>query len=98
MIEYKLITIARALVEVAGYALVGQGLLYLLAGASREKNFAYQMLAAVTRPIMRLARWVSPRIVADRHIGLVAFFLVFWAWFALTVAKRYVCVTENLAC
>jgi hypothetical protein len=98
MLEYKLITIARALVEVAGYALIGQGLLHLLAGASRETNFAYQMLSAVTRPVIGFARCVSPRIVADRHVGLVAFFLLFWAWIALTVAKRYVCVTAKLAC
>jgi len=98
MIEYKIVIILRAVVEVAGYALIGQGILFLFAGASRHKNFAYQLLAAVTRPAFRVARIVTPRFVRDEHIGLVAFFLVFWLWVALTLAKRYVCVTRNLAC
>ena len=98
MLEYKLITIARALVEVAGYTLIGQGILALFAGASREKNFVYQLLSAVTRPVMVAVRWITPRFIADQHLGFVAFFLLFWIWIGLTVAKRYVCVTENLVC
>jgi len=98
MLEYKLITIARALVEVAGYSLIGQGILALFAGASRDRNFAYQLLSVVTRPVVAAARWMTPRFIADRHAGWVAFFLLFWVWIALTVAKRYVCAAQNLVC
>ncbi len=96
--EYTLVLVARALVEVAGYALIGQGVLYVFAGASRHKNFVYQLFVAVTRPVLRAARWLTPRFIDDRFIGLVAFFLVFWLWIALTVAKRYLCVTQQLGC
>lgn len=96
--ELTLIIVAKAMVEIAGMALIGQGLLGLFAGASRDRNFVYQMFAAVTRPVMKLARWLSPRFVADQHIGLVAFFLLFWVWLALVLGKGYVCVSQGLAC
>lgn len=96
--ELTLIIILKALVEIAGLTLIGQGLLGLLAGASRHQNFVYQLFAAVTKPVIKAARWIMPRFVADQHIGLVAFFLLFWIWVALIVAKRYVCVTQGLSC
>lgn len=98
MWELKLVVIMKGLVEVVGYTLIGQGVLYIFAGASRERNFAYQLLATVTRPVFKLVRWITPGIVADRHLGLVVFFLAFWAWVALIVAKRYLCVSHGLDC
>lgn len=98
MWELKLVVIAKGLAEVVGYTLIGQGVLFLFAGASRQRNFAYQLLAAVTNPIFKAVRWITPRFVADRHLGLVAFFLVFWIWLALAIAKRYLCVTNGLDC
>lgn len=93
-----LIVILKALTEIAGLALLGQGLLGLLAGASRHKNFVYQLFVTVTSPVTKAARFITPRFIAEQHLGLVAFFLLFWIWVALIFAKRYVCVTQNLAC
>lgn len=98
MWELKLVVIAKGLAEVVGYTLIGQGVLFLFAGASRDRNFAYQMLSAVTNPVFKAARWITPRFVADRHLGLVVFFLVFWIWVGLAIAKRYLCVTNGLDC
>lgn len=98
MWELKLIVIARGLVEVVGYTLVGQGVLFIFAGASRHQNFAYQLLSAVTRPVLRATRSVTPRFVTDQHLGLVAFFLVFWLWVALSFAKAYLCAASQLDC
>ena len=91
-----LVDILKALLEVAGLALLGQGLLYLFAGAKREKNVVYQAFAVVTRPVLRVARFVTPRVVLDRHIGLVAFLLVVVAWFLVLVEKQALCVDGGL--
>jgi hypothetical protein len=37
--------------------------------------------------VMKAARWVTPRVVLDQHIGLVAFFLLLVLWVALTAIK-----------
>ncbi len=93
-----LISVLRTLAEVAGLFLLGQGGLYLLAGASRETNVIYQLFRAVTRPVIRIVRTITPRLVIDRHIPFVAFVLLFWLWIALAYARYSVCQTANLAC
>ncbi len=97
-IELWLVSIARALVEVAGFVLLGQGLLYVLAGQSRRDNFVYQLFVVITRPVLKAARFLTPRFIIDRHLPFVAFFLLFWLWVALAVAKRYLCTLHGLDC
>ena len=96
--ELLIITSLKALVEVAGMALIGQGLIGLLAGKRKHENFIYRIFMVVTSPLYKLARLISPRLIADAHMGLVSFFIVFWLWVALIFAKGYVCQMQNLAC
>ena len=85
----QLVIILKALNEVALMALLGQAALYVLAGSQRDSNPIYALLKAVTSPVMKLARLVTPRIVLDRHIGFVALFLLLVAEVALIAAKVY---------
>ena len=80
-----LVNILKTIVEIALMALVGQWVLGLLAGAKRDTNFFYRVLQVVTRPFVRLARLLSPPIVLDRHVPLVAFLLLAFSW--LLVSK-----------
>jgi len=91
-----LLDILKAVLEVAGLALLGQGLLFLFAGAKRDRNVIYQAFVTVTRPVLRVTRFVTPRVVLDRHIGLVAFLLVALAWFFVLLEKQAVCTQGAL--
>lgn len=91
---YEIIVILKALTEIAGVAFLGQGVLWVIAGAKRQENVVYKMFKTLTSPVTRVTRLVTPRIIIDGHIGLVAFFLLFVLWFALTVAKIRI-VIEN---
>jgi len=97
-LELNLIRLLRVLIEVALFTLLGQGLLGLLAGQSRDKNFVYQLFKIITAPVIRVVRLITPRIIIDRHIGTVAFFLLLWLWLLLAFAKRYVCAAQGLNC
>ena len=96
--DLLVLTMLRALVEVAGCFMLGQGLLYVLAGRKRDQNFVYQLFALLTRPVVRVTRAITPRFVRNEHIPLAAFMLLLWIWIGLGVAKRYVCVSQGLAC
>lgn len=85
----------KLLCEVIGLCLVGQGILYLLAGASREKNLPYKMLRTVTSPIMKALRVVTPRFVLDQHLGLVALLVIFLVWYWAGNTKLRLCLTEH---
>lgn len=93
-----LVSLVRALVEVAMLCLLGQGLLYVLAGRSREQNGIYLLFRLVTRPVLRLVRRVTPRPVLDRHLPVVAFFLLFWLWIALAYLRHLLCTGNGPGC
>lgn len=97
-IELFLISVLRALVEVAMLTLLGQGILALLAGARRATNPVYRVFEIVTAPVLRAIRVVTPRLIVDKHLPFVAFFMLFWLWILLAYAKRVMCGIEGLAC
>jgi len=77
--------IFKALVEVAGFALLGQGIVALFAGNTRNQNFVYVIFKIITRPATKFARLISPRFILDKHIPFVAFALVFGMWVTLII-------------
>ena len=84
---YEVIVILKALTEVAGVAFLGQGVLWVLAGARREDNVVYKLFKILTSPVMRTTRVITPRIVLDRHIWLMALFWLLVLWITLTAVK-----------
>ena len=78
-----LILALKAVVEVAAMAVLGRSLLGLLLGPRRESNLAFQLLHTVASPALRLARLLSPRLVIERHLPLVALLLLGFAWIAV---------------
>lgn len=97
-LDILLVSIVRTLVEVAGFALLGQGVLALLAGKYREQNIFYRVLRIVTNPVVRAVRFITPRLILDAHIPVLTFFLLFWLWIMLALAKRHLCALHGLAC
>jgi hypothetical protein len=97
-IEFFIVSTLKALVEIAAMALLAQGLIGLLSGKAKQGNFVYRLFQVVTAPIFKITRAITPRFIADQHIGLASFFSLFWLWIALIYAKGYVCHAQNLAC
>ena len=65
--------VLQLLVMYAGLLLLGQGMVY-------------RFFRFLTSPVTRVVRRITPARVADRHVPVVAFFLLFWIYFALAVA------------
>ncbi len=87
-----LVSIFKLVAEIALLALVGQGVLALLAGAKREQNLFYQLLQVVTRPFVAVTRMITPKVVIDRHVPVVAALLLLFVWLAATITKISICV------
>lgn len=84
---FTLVTILKALLEIAGLSLLGQAILYVFAGAGRDRNFVYLLFRTVTRPVFLVTRFLTPRFVLDRHVWLLTPLLVFGAWMIVTWIK-----------
>jgi hypothetical protein len=82
----------KLVAEIALLAFAGQWVLGLLAGQRRDSNLFYQLLQMMTSPFVKLARLVSPRIVLDRHVPLVAFLLLAFAWLVATITRISICL------
>lgn len=96
--ELFIVSVLKALVEVAALALLAQGLIGVLSGKAKDNNFVYRLFQVVTGPIYKAVRRITPKFIAEQHLGLVSFFVLFWIWIALIYAKGYVCHAQNLAC
>ena len=84
--------VLKLLAEIALMALLGQWVLGLLAGKRRDQNLFYQLFQVVTKPLITGARCISPRVILDRHLPLVAFLLLAFVWLVATITKINECV------
>ncbi len=90
-------TTVKLLAEIALLALAGQWLVGLLAGAARDTNPFYRVLQLVGRPWVKVARWVSPQVVMDRHLPLVAFLVLLLVWAVAAITKVRICLEIGVA-
>ena len=70
------LNIAQLILYIGGLALMGQGLLFVLSGQKRDTNFFYQLFQIVNKPWTKLARFISPKQIADHPTPFVAFCIV----------------------
>ena len=90
------LNILQLVLYIGGLALLGQGLLYVLAGHKRDTNLFYQALSALTNPFTGVVRRITPSLVTDRHVPLVTFMLLFWIWVFALGEKVVICRANPL--
>jgi hypothetical protein len=90
-------TTVKLLAEIALLALLGQWVVGLLSGPARERNPFYRLLQLLGRPWVRAVRWLSPAVVLERHLPLVAFLLLLLIWGAAAVTKISICLQIGVA-
>lgn len=90
-----LLNSAQLLAYIGLLALIGQGVLHLLAGRKRETNLIYQLFQVINRPWLGLARRLLPGL-AGHHHGWVAFLLTAGLYVALTLAKIAHCLSTGM--
>lgn len=85
-----LISVLRAIIEMLGLCLLGQGILYVLAGQQREGNRIYQLFALITTPPRRIVAAILPRHTGPATIGMVTFVIVLILWLGLAFVRKFV--------
>lgn len=93
-----MLTVLNALqlvLYIALLALLGQGVLYVLAGVRRENNVFYKLLQVVSKPFTWPLRRLMPKQVADHHVPIVAFVLLLLLYAVVTFERADLCVTSQ---
>ena len=81
---------------IALLALVGQAVLFVLAGAKRETNFFYKLLQLLSKPFTVPVRKLTPKLVADQHVPVVTFLLLLVIYAVVTFERANLCVTGSM--
>jgi hypothetical protein len=82
----------QLILYVALLALIGQGALYMLAGAQRERNMFYQLLRVVSRPFTAALRRLTAGQVPDRQLPALTFAMLALCYLVVTFEKIDLCV------
>lgn len=83
-----LISAVRAIVEMLGLCLLGQALLYLLAGRQRASNRVYQLFDLITEAPRRLVATLLPGSASPVAIGMLSFVIVLLLWLGLAFMRK----------
>jgi hypothetical protein len=81
--------IVQLVVAIALMALIGQAILYVLAGRNRENNLFYQIIRVIPSPFVKLFRLITPRTFADKYIPFAAFcgLAALFLWLAFEIPR-----------
>lgn len=90
------LNLVQLLLYVPLLALLGQGVLYALAGAKRDGNLFYQLLQVISRPFTAVVRRITPHQVADHHVPVVTFFLLLVIYAVVTFEKIDLCLSVGV--
>jgi len=86
------LTLLQLILYIPLLALLGQGLLFVLAGNKRDSNFFYKLLQLLSKPFTFVVRKLTPSKVADEHVPFATFFLLVVAYVVVTIEKIDLCV------
>jgi hypothetical protein len=89
-VSFFLISALRAIVEMLGLCLLGQGMMYLIAGRQRSGNRVYQLFALITKAPRRIVATVLPRSASGLLVGALTFAIVLILWLGLAFVRKFV--------
>ena len=90
------LNVVQLVLYIALLALLGQGVLFVLAGPKRETNFFYKLLQVLSKPFTLPVRKLTPRAVADQHVPVVTFFLLVIIYFIVTFERADLCISLKM--
>ncbi len=81
--------VVHNLVMLVGLFYIAQFVVGIFNWPARENNPIYRLFRFLTSPVTALARAMTPSAVQDKHVPVVAFFLLFWLYVTLIVVRLY---------
>ena len=90
------LNLTQLVLYIALLALMGQGMLHLLAGPGRGSNVFYRVLQLVGSPVTRALRRLLPSAFSDAQVAWLSFALLAALYVTVTVARADLCITGGL--
>jgi|GEM_PF-921152 len=84
------LAVVHNMVMLIGIIYVAQFVTGIFNWSGRENNPVYRLLRFLVSPVTRTVRVITPSRIADQHVPVVAFALLFWIYVLLIAARLYV--------
>jgi hypothetical protein len=88
------LVVLKALIEIAGLALIAQFLVGIFAWGRRHENPIYRLFQVIASPVTRVVRLVTPKVVLDQHIPLATLVVLVFAWIATVYGIATACAAD----
>ena len=85
----QLLGTIQLVIAIAMMGLVGQAVLYVLAGRDREKNLFYQVVRIIPSPVVKVVRLHTPRVFEARVMPFATFCILaaLFLWLAFAIPQ-----------
>jgi len=85
----QLLGLVQLVIAIALMGLLGQAVLYVLAGSNRENNVFYKIVKTIPMPFVKLFRLITPRAFDDRFVPFAAFcgLSALFLWLAFVIPQ-----------
>ena len=80
---------ARGALTFARMLYLAQLLVGVFNWPARENNVIYRLFRFLASPVTKAVRAITPEKIADKHVPVVAFALLFWLYVMLIVLRLY---------
>ena len=90
MLTHFLLSAARAVIEMIGLCMLGQGAMYLLAGRRRVDNPIYQLFSLITKPARRMVGTFFSEKTKAQVVGITTFVILLLLWIGLAFLRKFV--------
>ncbi len=85
-----LIGALRAVIELIGWSLLGQGVLAVVSGKRRQGNVIYRLFELITRPPRLGVATLVRRPVDSPLIAVICFVILLIFWIGLAILRKFV--------
>jgi hypothetical protein len=90
----RLLNILQVILYVPMLSLLGQGVLFVLAGGNHQNNFFYKLLATLSSPFTVVVRKLAPKALSPGQVGMITFVLVATCSFVVFAERGYLMCEE----
>jgi TctA family transporter len=84
------LAIVHNMVMLIGIVYIAQFVTGIFNWPGRQNNVIYRLFGFLLSPVTKAVRAITPAKIADKHVPVVAFALLFWLYVILIAARLYV--------
>lgn len=84
------LAIVHNMVMLIGIVYIAQLVTGIFNWPARENNVVFRLLRFLLSPVTRAVRYITPAKIADKHVPIIAFALLFWLYIILIAVRLYV--------